>query len=120
MGCLIIGRIESIFAFFFAIFSTIELFDETYLWIGLPLAFMLPGAHFNVAIFYGAMIDGIRGAFLAGMSLYVPCCLGLIGLLPEWPFYRDREGVRRLYDGLACATTGLAIAMVPLPISRSF
>jgi chromate transporter len=81
-------------------------------WIALPLVFVLPGTHTNIGIFIGAMVDGFRGALLALISLNLPCFLSIFGLLPEWKNYRDREGIRRLCEGLTCATTGLTLGMV--------
>jgi len=119
IGCLIIGPIESIFAYILVLFTSQQGFDEKYVWLVLPLAFALPGTHTNVAIFVGAMLDGFRGGLLALISVNLPCFLSIFGLLPAWRNYRDREGVRRLCEGLTCATTGLTLAMVPLQLLRS-
>ena len=88
------------------------------MWIALPLVFVLPGTHTNIGIFIGAMVDGFRGALLALISLNLPCFLSIFGLLPEWKNYRDREGIRRLCEGLTCATTGLTLGMVRHYICR--
>ena len=96
IGCLLIGPMESIFAYLLVLFSSSPQFDEKYIWLGLPLVFVLPGTHTNIAIFIGGMLDGFRGAALALISLNLPRFLSIFGLLPEWPNYRDREGVRRL------------------------
>lgn len=112
VGSLIIGPIESIFAYFLAIFSSIDQFEHFHIWIALPFSYLLPGSRMNVGIFFGVMIDGLRGALLSAVFMYLPCFLSLFGLLPEWRYYRDRQGIRRLYEGLTCSTTGLTLAMV--------
>ena len=103
-----------------SLFYAVDAFDNSHIWIGLPLSFLLPGTHTNIAIYFGGMIDGVRGAILAALFIYIPCFLTLLGLLPEWKSYRDRQGVRRLYEGLICSTTGLTLGMVFLVLLRSF
>lgn len=68
----------------------------------------------NIGIYFGSVIDGLRGAILAGIFIYLPCFLSLLGLLPEWKSYRDRQGIRRLYEGITCSTIGLTLGMVRL------
>lgn len=97
VGCLIIGPIEANFAYFLAMFYYLERFHHFHIWIGLPLSFLIPGTHLNIGIYFGAMIDGVTGAILAAIFIFLPCFLSLFGLLPEWRSYRDRQGVRRLY-----------------------
>lgn len=111
VGSLIIGPIESIYAYFLAIIGQSP---NSHLWIALPLSFLLPGTHMNIGIFFGTMIDGVRGAVLSALFMYLPCFLSLFGILPEWRSYRDRQGVKRLYEGLICSTTGLTLAMVSI------
>lgn len=73
----------------------------------------------NIGIYFGSVIDGFRGALLAAIFIYLPCFLSLLGLLPEWKSYRDRQGIRRLYEGLTCSTTGLTLAIVKRWLFRS-
>jgi chromate transporter len=97
VSCLIIGPIEVVFAYLLSILTSFGHLNPEEIWVGLPIAFMLPGTHLNVGIYFGAMIDGVRGALLAAFALFVPCFLSLYGLLPQWISYRDRQGIRRLY-----------------------
>ena len=117
VGCLILGPIDSIFPFFLVVLQSYGQLDPNQLWVGLPIAFLLPGTHLNIGIYFGAMMDGVRGAFLSAIFLYLPCFLSLFGLLPQWKHYRDRQGVQRLYEGVVCSLTGLCLAMVLLPDS---
>lgn len=66
------------------------------------------------------MIDGVRGAIFSALALYIPSFLSLYGLLPQWIYYRDRQGIRRLYEGLISATTGLTLGMVFISLYRFF
>lgn len=112
VGCLIIGPIESIFAFFLAVLTPFGHLDPIQIWIGVSLSFLLPGSHLNLGIYFGAMLDGPRGALLAALFVNLPPFLSLFGILPQWKHYRDRQGIRRLYEGLICSTTGLILAMI--------
>jgi chromate transporter len=112
ISCLIIGPIEVVLAYFMSILPSFGHLNPEQIWIGIPVAFLLPGTHLNVGIFFGAMIDGVRGAILSAIALFLPSFLSLYGLLPQWVDYRDRQGIKRLYEGLVCSTTGLILAMV--------
>jgi len=79
---------------------------------------MLPGTHLNVGIYFGSMIDGVQGALLSAIFLYLPCFLSLYGILPQWKYYRDKQGVQRLFQGIICVTTGLHLSMVIYLIFR--
>lgn len=82
------------------------------IWIGIPIAFLLPGTHLNIGIYFGSMLDGLNGALLSALFLYIPCFLCIFGFLPQWKYYRDKQGVQILYQGVSCATTGLTLSMV--------
>jgi chromate transporter len=119
VSCLIIGPIDVIFAYFLTILLPFSHLDPMQIWIGIPLSFLLPGTQLNVGIYFGAMLDGLRGALLAAIFLYLPCFLSVYGILPSWKNYRDRQGVQRLYQGIVCTTTGLTLAMVCSLLLRS-
>jgi hypothetical protein len=112
IGCLIIGPIESIFAYALAFLPFFGHLDPAQIWIAIPFSLLLPGTHMNIIFYYGALIGGIKGAMITAIFLNIPCILSLFGLLPEWKYYRDREGVRHLYEGLICSTTGFLLAIV--------
>jgi len=112
VGCFIIGPIDTIFAYLLAILLRQGSINIMQIWIGIPIAFLLPGTHLNIGIYFGSMLDGVRGALLSAVFLYIPCFLSLFGLLPQWKYYRDKQGIQRLYQGIVCATTGLTLSMV--------
>ena len=58
------------------------------MWIGVSFSFLIPGSHLNIGLYYGSLIDGIRGAVLSTLCLYIPCFLFLLGMLPQWKYYR--------------------------------
>jgi len=113
VGCLIIGPIDTIYAYFLAVLIPFGHLNPIQIWIGIPISFLLPGTLLNIGIYFGSMIDGVRGAILSAIFLYFPCFLSLFGLLPQWKYYRDKQGIQRLYQGMVCSTTGLTLAMVP-------
>ncbi len=82
------------------------------MWVGFPFAFLLPGSVVNGARYYGVLIDGIRGLFVAAIFFYLPCFVSLYGILPQWKYYRSKPGIQRLTKGLSCVSTGFLLAMV--------
>jgi chromate transporter len=87
---------------------------ENQFWIGLPLAFLTPGSIVNVGIYFGSIIDGIRGALLSAFFLYLPCFLSIYGILPSWRYYRDKPGVQRLIIGITCVANGFVLSTVQI------
>lgn len=114
VGCFIIGPIDTIFAYFLALILQQESINLMQIWIGIPIAFLLPGTLLNIGIYFGSLLDGVRGGLLSAIFLYIPCFLSLFGLLPQWKYYRDKQGVQRLYQGMVCITTGLSLSMIIL------
>ena len=97
VSCLIIGPIEVVFAYLLSVLTSFGHLNYEEIWVGLPIAVLLPGTHLNVGIYFGAMIDGVRGSIFTMFALFVPSFLSLYGLLPQWIYYRDRQGIKRLY-----------------------
>jgi chromate transporter len=118
VGCLIIGPIDVIFAYFYSILLEYPDTNMTQLWIGVAISFLIPGSHLNIGIYFGSLVHGLRGTILAAIFLYIPCFLFLLGVLPQWRHYREKGGIKRIYDGIVCATTGLTLAVVSLSAFR--
>ena len=78
---------------------------------------MIPGSVINSGLYYGVIIDGIRGLVMAAVFLYLPCFTTLFGILPQWKLYRSKPGIQRLTKGLTCVSTGLLMGMVILYIN---
>ncbi len=112
VGLLVIGPMNTIFAYFYANFLEQGLMTEGQFWIGIPLAYLTPGSLINIGIYYGYLIDGIRGVLLSAIFLYLPCFLSIYGILPQWKYYRDKTGIQRLIIGITCVTSGFVCAIV--------
>lgn len=69
----------------------------TQMWLGVAISFLIPGSHLNIGIYFGSLVDGIRGTLLAAIFLYFPCLLFLLGMLPQWRYYREKGGIKRIY-----------------------
>ena len=76
------------------------------------MAFLTPGSLINAGIYFGSVVDGMRGVFLSAIFLYLPCFLSIYGILPQWRYYRDKPGVQRLIIGITCVTSGFVLAIV--------
>ncbi len=88
VGCLIIGPIEVIFAYFLSILLVYPTINITQMWVGFSIAFLVPGSHINIGMYFGSLIDGVVGGILAVLALYIPFFLFLLGALPQWKYYR--------------------------------
>lgn len=88
VGCLIIGPIEVIFAYFLSILLQYPTINITQMWIGFSITFLVPGSHINIGMYFGSLIDGVIGGVLAIIALYLPFFLFLLGALPQWRSYR--------------------------------
>jgi chromate transport protein ChrA len=55
---------------------------QSQFWMGVPFGFLVPGTSINIAIYYGTLIDGFRGAVLSWICLYMPTFLSVYGILP--------------------------------------
>lgn len=85
---------------------------EDLFWVGFPFAFLLPGSVVNGTLYYGVLIDGLRGLLTTAICFYIPCFISLFGILPQWKYYRAKAGIQRLTKGLTCVSTGILSAMV--------
>jgi chromate transporter len=112
VACFIFGPAITIFALLFAYFAESNLMTEGQFWLGVPIAYLLPGTSINIAVYYGTIIDGLRGAILSWIFVYLPAFLSVYGILPDWYIYRDRPGIQRLLMGVSCVSSGFALASV--------
>jgi chromate transport protein ChrA len=119
IGCMIIGPVEVIFAYFLSLMLEHPNTTMTQTWMGVAFAFLIPGSHLNIGIYFGSLVDGLKGALCAATFLYIPCFLFLLGMLPQWKFYRQMNGIKRIYEGLTCSTTGLTLSVVSSILARS-
>jgi chromate transporter len=111
-GTFIVGPATTIFAYLYVHFIEMDLIAEPLIWIGFPFSFLIPGSVVNGGIYFGVLVDGVRGMILAAICLYLPCFAALYGMLPQWKYYRSKPGVQRLTKGLTCVSTGILMGMV--------
>jgi chromate transporter len=83
----------------------------------------VPGPLFTFAAYLGAVLgpepNGIVGAAMALVSIYVPSFLLVIGLLPFYGLLRSRRGVRAALFGVNGAVVGILLAALYTPVWTS-
>jgi chromate transporter len=81
---------------------------------GYGAAQAVPGPLFSFAAFLGTVSgpwpNGVAGATIALIAIYVPSFLLLIGTLPSWGALRARPGVQSALRGINAAVVGLLLA----------
>jgi chromate transporter len=81
---------------------------------GYGAAQAVPGPLFTFSAFLGAITvfppNGVVGATLALLAIYVPSFLLLIGTLPSWGALRARPSVQSALRGINAAVVGLLLA----------
>lgn len=81
---------------------------------GYGAAQAVPGPLFTFSAYLGAVMvappNGVVGAALALVAIYVPSFLLLMGTLPSWGALRARPGVQAALRGINAAVVGLLLA----------
>lgn len=111
-GSLVIGPAATVLAYIYPFLQEMNFITDELFWVGFPFAFLLPGSVVNGTLYYGVLIDGLRGLITAAICFYIPCFISLFGILPQWKYYRAKAGIQRLTKGLNCVSTGILTAMV--------
>ena len=111
-GSFVIGPATTVLAYIYAFVEELDLIPDQLFWVGFPFAFLLPGSAVNGILYFGVLLDGLRGLIVAAISFYIPCFITLYGILPNWKYYRAKSGVQTLTKGLNYVSTGLLIVMV--------
>ncbi|MPZ99860.1 MAG: chromate efflux transporter [Dehalococcoidia bacterium] len=90
---------------------------------GYGAAQAVPGPLFSFAAYLGAVMgpspNGIPGAALALVAVYVPSFLLLIGVLPVWDQVRGRVPFQRALRGVNAAVVGIMLAALYTPVWTS-
>ena len=90
---------------------------------GYGAAQAVPGPLFTFTAFLGAVVgpppNGVLGAALALVAVYVPSFLMLIGTLPSWGAVRGQAGVQSALRGINAAVVGLLLAALYHPVWTS-
>jgi chromate transporter len=83
---------------------------------GYGAAQAVPGPLFTFSAYLGAVMalqpNGIAGATLALVAIYVPSFLLLIGTLPSWGALRARPDIQAALRGINAAVVGLLLAVL--------
>ncbi len=87
---------------------------------GYGAAQAVPGPLFTFAAYVGAASglkpNGIPGALIALVSIFLPSFLLLIGVLPFWSMVRSRQGFQSALAGINAAVVGLLAAAFYQPV----
>lgn len=87
---------------------------------GYAAAQAVPGPLFTFAAYLGALLqdqpNGVLGAALALLALFLPGMLLLIGVLPFWNALRSAAAARRMIQGANAAVVGVLGAALYAPV----
>jgi chromate transporter len=87
---------------------------------GYGAAQAVPGPLFTFAAYLGAVMNsapnGLAGALLCLVSIFLPSFLLVIGTLPFWQFLRTRPRARAALNGVNAAVVGLLLAALYNPV----
>jgi chromate transporter len=90
---------------------------------GYGMAQAMPGPLFSFAAYLGAVMkpfpNGIAGALLCLVAIYLPSFLLVMGALPLWQAVRHRPGFGRALRGINAAVVGLLLAALYHPVLTS-
>lgn len=90
---------------------------------GYGAAQAVPGPLFTFAAYLGAVLavppNGIAGAALALVAVFLPGLLLLVGVLPFWQAFRARTGARAAMAGANAAVVGILGAALYDPVFTS-
>ncbi len=87
---------------------------------GYGAAQAVPGPLFTFAAYLGAVSgpspNGVPGAALATVAIFLPSFLLIFGALPFWDWLRASLGVRRALTGTNAAVVGILLAALYTPV----
>jgi chromate transporter len=90
---------------------------------GYGAAQAVPGPLFTFAAYLGAAMNGPLTGWVGGLvlllAIFTPAYLLVVGALPFWELYRQRNGVQNAMAGINAAVVGLLIAALYDPVWTS-
>lgn len=96
--------------------------DDAFL-AGYGAAQAVPGPLFTFAAYLGAVVrphpNGLAGAALGLIAIFLPGVLILMGTLPFWDTFRKRAGAQAMMRGVNAAVVGLLGAALYNPVWTS-
>lgn len=79
----------------------------------------VPGPLFTFAAYLGASLNGITGAVIALLAVFLPGFLILIGVLPFWDQFRATPSAQALMKGANAAVVGILGVALYAPVFTS-
>ena len=96
---------------FFLLFVTPGWVSDDAFLAGYGAAQAVPGPLFTFAAYLGAVVhphpNGLAGAALGLIAIFLPGVLILMGTLPFWDAFRKRAGAQAMMRGVNAAVVGL-------------
>lgn len=86
---------------------------------GYGLTQAVPGPLFTFASYIGAVLDGLLGATLATIAIFLPAFLLVIGVLPFWDQIRRCSYIQGVLLGINAAVVGILLSAFYNPIWTS-
>lgn len=86
---------------------------------GYSIAQAIPGPLFTFATYIGMVLDGVPGALIATVAIFLPAFLLIIGVYPFWLRMGQHTGIRRAMSALNAAVIGILVAAFLSPIVSS-
>jgi chromate transporter len=90
---------------------------------GYGAAQAVPGPLFTFAAYLGAVMgpepNGVPGAALALVAIFLPAFLMTVGVLPLWGAMRAHPGVQAILRGVNAAVVGILLAALYTPVATS-
>jgi chromate transporter len=83
---------------------------------GYGAAQAVPGPLFTFAAYLGAVVNGVAGAALGLVGIFLPGLLILLAALPFWDQLRKRAGVQAVMRGVNAAVVGILGAALYDPL----
>lgn len=83
---------------------------------GYGAAQAVPGPLFTFAGYLGAMIDGVAGAAIATVAIFLPAFLLIVGALPFWNSLRRSARAQGALIGINAAVVGILLAALYNPL----
>jgi len=105
------GGFASVPLLFHEIVETRSWLDAATFLDGIALGQLTPGPIVITATFVGYLLDGLAGAIIATIGMFLPSLLLLIGTAPHFSRLRASSLFSRAIDGVLCSFVGLLFAV---------
>jgi len=92
------------------------LINESDFLAGYGAAQAVPGPLFTFASYLGAMMNGLTGAVVATIAIFLPAFLLVLGALPFWNQLRENAKMQGALHGMNAAVVGILLAALYDPI----